>query len=112
MGMLIDMVKSLADMKKLAGLQEAIEGEIKQLDSEGKLPAELKTAFEALQNTKQQSGGNVEDSLKPLQEFVAVLEKYEDLFPENIKNVISKFEGVEKDLEGIAGDIDSKTGNK
>lgn len=92
-------------MKKLAGLQDAIEGEIKQLDADGKLPAELKTAFEALQNAKSE-GGNVEDALKPLQEFVAVLDKYENLFPENIKNIVSKFEGVEKDLEGIAANFD------
>lgn len=105
MGKLLDMVKTLADMKKLAGLQDAIEGEIKQLDADGKLPAELKTAFEALQNGKSQAGGSVEDALKPLQEFVALLDKYEDLFPENIKNIITKFEGVEKDLEGIAGDF-------
>lgn len=105
MGALIDTVKTLVDMKKLAGLQDAIETEIKQLDADGKLPAELKTAFETLQNNKSE-GGSVDDALKPLQEFVAVLDKYEDLFPDNIKNIITKFEGVEKDLEGIAGDFD------
>lgn len=111
MGMIMDMIKTLADMKKLSGLTDAIEGEINTLESEGKLPDELKTAFEALKNAKS-SGGNVEDSLKPLQDFVAVLEKYEDMFPENIKNIVTKFEGVEKDLEGIAENIDSVTGNK
>lgn len=108
MGMLMDTVKTLVDMKKLSGLQEAIDGEIKQLEADGKLPDELKTAYEALKNTKSQAGGSVEDSLKPLQEFVALLDKYEDLFPENIKNIVSKFEGVEKDLEGIAKDFDNK----
>lgn len=107
MGLLMDTIKSFADMKKLSGLTDAIETEIKQLDSEGKLPDELKTAFETLQNNKGTSGGSVEDSLKPLQEFITVLEKYEDLFPENIKNIVSKIEGVEKDLEGIAGDFDN-----
>lgn len=108
MGLLIDAVKTFADMKKLSSLQEAIDGEIKQLEADGKLPDELKTAYEALKNTKSQAGGSVEDSLKPLQEFVALLDKYEDLFPENIKNIVSKFEGVEKDLEGIAKDFDNK----
>lgn len=106
MGMIMDMVKSLADMKKLAGLQDAIEQEMNTLDQEGKLPDELKNAFESLKNTKSE-GGSVEDSLKPLQEFITVLEKYEDMFPDNIKNVVSKFEGVEKDLEGIASHFDN-----
>lgn len=107
MGLLVDGIKTLVDMKKLSGLQEAIDGEIKQLEADGKLPEELKTAYEALKNTKSENGGSVEDSLKPLQEFLAILEKYEDLFPENIKNIVSKMEGVEKDLEGIAGDFDN-----
>lgn len=111
MGMIMDLVKSLADMKKLSSLTEAIEGEMNTLESEGKLPDELKNAFQALKDAKS-NGGNVEDSLKPLQDFVAMLEKYEDLFPENIKNIVAKVEGVEKDLEGIANNIDTVTGNK
>lgn len=108
MGMLMDMIKTFADMKKLSSLEDAIDGEIKQLEADGKLPDELKTAYEALKNAKS-DGGSVEDAMKPLQEFVTVLEKYEDMMPDNIKNIISKFEGVEKDLEGIAENIDSVT---
>lgn len=108
MGMIMDMFKTLADMKKLSSLEEAIDGEIKQLEADGKLPDELKTAYEALKNAKN-NGGNVEDAMKPLQDFVAVLDKYESLLPDNIKNIVSKFEGIEKDLEGIAKEIDTKT---
>lgn len=109
MGMIMDVIKSFSDMKKLASLTDAIEGEINTLEKEGKLPAELKTAFQALKDSKGASGGSVEDSLKPLETFVAELEKYENLFPENIKNIVDKFESITKDLEGVAGDIDKKT---
>lgn len=111
MGMIMDMIHSLKDMKQLASLEGAIEGEINTLEQEGKLPDDLKSSFEALKNAKNE-GGNVESSLEPLKNFVAELEKHEDLFPDNIKNVVAKFENITQDLEGIAGDIDKKTGNQ
>lgn len=105
MGMIMDLIHSLTDMKKLSSLQETIEKEIESLDAEGKLPEELKKAYETLKNAKS-AGGSVEDSLEPLKNFVAELEKHEDLFPENIKSVVSKFESVTENLEGIAERVD------
>lgn len=110
MGMIMDMLRTLKDMKQLGKLEGAIEGEINTLEQEGKLPADLKQAFEDLKNVKN-DGGNVEAAMEPMKNFVAKLEQYEDLFPDNIKNVVSKFEGVADDLEEIAEDIDHKTGN-
>lgn len=110
MGMIIDAIKSLSDMSKLSKLQSAIEEEINTLEKDGKLPAELKTAFEELKNSSNNKGdGTVESTVEPLKKFAAELEKYENLFPDNIKNVVSKFEGVTEDLEGIAGRVDSLT---
>lgn len=111
MGMIMDVIHSLGDMKKLSKLQEAISTEIDALDKEGKLPAELKNAYEALKNTSSKAGGSVEDSVKPLKDFVAELEKYENLFPDTVKNIVAKFEEVTKDLENIAADVDKTTGH-
>lgn len=110
MGMVIDAIKSLSDMHQLAKYQDAIQEEIEALDKDGKLPAELKTAFEELKNSSNNKGdGSVESTVEPLKKFAAELEKYENLFPENIKNMVSKFENVTEDLEGIAGRVDSLT---
>lgn len=106
MGMIMDLVHSLTDMKKLAKLQDTIEEELNKLDAEGKLPADLKAAFEKLKNQKSE-GGSTEDAVEPLKEFVTELEKHEDIFPDNIKAVVSKFESVTEDLEGIAERVDS-----
>lgn len=105
MGMFMDAIKSLADMKELSKLTDTIEEQIKKLDSEGKLPEELKKAFETLKNTKS-SGGSVENSLKPLEQFASVMEKYENLFPDSIKSVVGKLDKVTDDLEGIATRVD------
>lgn len=107
MGVFIDAIKSLSDMKQLANIQDNIEKEIKTLEKEGKLPDELKTAFEELKNAGKNKGdGTVESTVEPLKKFASVLEKYEDLFPKDIKKDVSKFEGVTEDLEGIAGRMD------
>lgn len=105
MGMVFDLIHSLTDMKELSKYQDAIEKEITELEKSGKLPAELKTAYETLKNSKS-TGGSTEDSMIPLQEFAKVLEKYEDLFPDSIKKIVGKFEGVTNDLEGIAERVD------
>lgn len=108
MGMIIDAIKSLSDMSKLSKIQDAIEEEINTLEKDGKLPAELKTAFEELKAAGSNKGdGTVESTVEPLKKFAAELEKYENLFPENIKNMVSKFESVTEDLEGIAGRVDA-----
>lgn len=112
MGMIMDVIHSLGDMSKLGKLTNSIQTEMDALDKEGKLPAELKTAYEKLKSGTSAAGSNVEASVEPLKEFVTELEKYESLFPDSVKNIVAKFEEVTKDLEGIAEDIDTKTGNK
>lgn len=113
MGMLMDVIKSFSDMKKLGKLVDVIDEEMKKLEADGKLPAELKTAFEAVKNVKGDGKSTTPDqAIKPLEDFAAQLEKYENLFPENIKSIVDKFESVTKDLEGVAGDITSKTAAK
>lgn len=108
MGMVVDVIKSLSDMHQLSKIQDAIEEEINELDKEGKLPAELKTAFEELKNSSKEKGdGSTESAIEPLKKFVTELEKYENLFPDNIKKMVSKFENVTEDLEGIADRVDS-----
>lgn len=108
MGVFVDAIKSLSDMKQLAKIQDDIEKEINALEKEGKLPAELKTAFEELKKAGTNKGdGTVESTVEPLKKFAATLEKYEDLFPKNIQKDVSKFEGVTEDLEGIAGRMDA-----
>lgn len=111
MGMIMDVIHSLGDMGKLGKLTNTIQEEIEKLDSEGKLPAELKTAFESLKNSKGSGDGSVESTLEPLKNFVAELEKYENLFPDTVKNIVAKFEEVTKDLENVAEDVDKKTGH-
>lgn len=110
MGMIMDVVKSLSDMHALSKLTDAIEEEINKLDKEGKCPEELKTAFEALKNTKGATGGSVESTVEPLKKFAAEMEKYESLFPDNVKSIVSKFESVTADIESVAKDVDAKTG--
>lgn len=110
MGMVIDAIKSLSDMHELAKLQDSIQAEIEALDKEGKLPEELKKAFDELKSSSNSKGdGSVESTVEPLEKFATVLEKYENLFPDNIKKAVEKFENVTEDLEGIAGRVDKLT---
>lgn len=106
MGMLMDAIKGLADMSKLSKLQDAIESELNQLEADGKLPDDLKNAFETLKNAKGNGQGSVEDSLEPLKDFVEKLEAHKDILPENIQNIVDKFAKVEEDLEGISERVD------
>lgn len=107
MGVFMDLIHEVSDMHKLSKMTDTIEGEINNLQAAGKLPDELKTAFENLKNTKTVEGGTAEDAVKPLQEFGTVLEKYENLFPENVQAIVTKFQEVTKDVEGIAGNFDN-----
>lgn len=111
MGMLMDAVKGLADMSKLSKLQNAIEGELNQLEADGKLPDDLKQAFETLKNAKGAEGGSVEAALEPLKDFVEKLEAHKDILPENIQNIVDKFAKVEEDLEGISERVDAAKQN-
>lgn len=104
MGLIMDTFKGLKDIKQAVPLQKAIDEEIEQLEKEGKLPDDLKAAYEA--GKEHRDFDNVTDSLEPMKEFIAELEKYENLFPENFKNIIAKYESVEQDLEGVATDMD------
>lgn len=112
MGMIMDVIHSLGDMGKLGKLTDAIQTEMDALDKEGKLPAELKNAYEGLKNTTNNATGGIEEAIKPLETFVSELEKYENIFPESVKSIVTKFEDVTKDLEGITADIEKKTGSK
>lgn len=111
MGVIMDLIHTFTDMKKLNKLQETVQEEMDKLDKDGKLPAELKEAATALKNTSsttasKDGGNNVEATVEPLKNFVTVLEKYENLFPDNIKSIVDKFETVTKDLGGIADRMD------
>lgn len=108
MGMILDVIKTFSDMHQLSKLTDAIEEEINKLEKEGKLPAELKEAFNALKNSTN-NGGNVESAVEPLKKFASEMEKYESLFPDNVKSIVSKFETVTESLESVAKDIDTKT---
>lgn len=103
MGAFMDLIHTFGDLHKLSKLQDSIEGEINNLQSAGTLPDELKTAFDKLKNDMNTtpSTSSVEDAMKPLKEFGAVLEKYESVFPESAKAIVEKFESVTGDLEGI-----------
>lgn len=110
MGMIMDVIKSLSDMHQLSKLTDSIEEEINKLEKEGKLPAELKTAFEALKNgTSGSDSNNIEAAVEPLKKFAEEMEKYENLFPDNVKSIVSKFESITSDIEGVSKDLENRT---
>lgn len=111
MGMIMDAIKGLTDMKKLAKLQDTIEAELNELESQGKLPDDLKEAFEKIKNATGASSGSVEDSLEPLKDFVDKLENHKDILPENIQNIVDKFAAVEEDLASISEKVDAAKQN-
>lgn len=107
MGIILDFFKSIKDMKKLSKLQETLEAEMNKLDAEGKLPQELKTAIKELEKpASSEDNKSVQSSVDKLEAFTALLEKHEDIFPESCKKIISEYEDVTKDMEGIAKEMD------
>lgn len=107
MGVFVDLFKSLKDMKSLGKLMEKIQPELDRLDAEGKLPAELKAAMDEVKNANSTKGASAGETTGKLEHLVQQLEQHEDLFPESFKSIISKFESVSDDLEGIAKRVDN-----
>ncbi|WNX83613.1 hypothetical protein RWV98_13540 [Agathobaculum sp. NTUH-O15-33] len=106
MGVFVDLFKSIKDMKALGKLMEKIQPELDRLEAEGKLPADLKTAMDAVKNADSTKGASAGETAGKLEHLVQQLEQHEDLFPDSFKSLISKFESVSDDLEGIAKRVD------
>ena len=107
MGMLFDVIGSLADMGKLSKLTKTLEPEIEALKKEGKCPEELAKVFDSIKNAK--SDGSASDSAKGLEDAIKTIEKYGDLFSNTIKENLPKILDVVEDLEKKASDIEKKT---
>ena len=108
MGMIMDAIGSLVDMKKLADLQGTLEKEVKELQDSGKCPEELTKIIDLMKNSKS-DGSSAEASVEQLKTLVSSLSKYSNLFSDQIKNNIPKMEKVIEDLEKKAKDIDNLT---
>ena len=107
MGMLFDVIGTLADMSKLSKLTKTLEPEIEALKKEGKCPEELAKVFDSIKNAK--SDGSASDSAKGLEDAIKTIEKYGDLFSNTIKENLPKILDVVEDLEKKASDIEKKT---
>ena len=107
MGMLFDVIGTLADMSKLSKLTKTLEPEIEALKKEGKCPEELAKVFDSIKNAK--SDGSASDSAKGLEDAIKTIEKYGDLFSSTIKENLPKILDVVEDLEKKASDIEKKT---
>ena len=107
MGMLFDVIGTLADMSKLSKLTKTLEPEIEALKKEGKCPEELAKVFDSIKNAK--SDGSAGDSAKELEDAIKTIEKYGDLFSNTIKENLPKILNAVEDLEKRASDIEKKT---
>ncbi|MDO4198641.1 MAG: hypothetical protein Q4D13_06615 [Erysipelotrichaceae bacterium] len=108
MGIFKEIFGTLTDMKAISDLVKKLEGPMSELEKSGKCPKELKDAYEMLAGKAQSSAGNLEESMKGMENCIQVFEKYESLFPADIQKVIDKVEAKVEDLESIAKEIGKK----
>ncbi len=106
--MIGDVVGQLHDMKQLAKHQDEIGDAIDQLESSGKCPADLKSAFEAVKNASKDA--KLDDTMATLKNFATTLKAHEGILPANLKGAIDKYVEVAADLEAKTKDFEKLTG--